>query len=180
MIINLRYGTYDCKIKLGTYGNGRLAIQLLDINDEIPVCKCTVNLPGDPCEIGHCYIKDYSENEGIFNELIRHGIIEQSLSDSKRSTTGIEYVRFVSSESKLETPEICSIFEAEVMEINEGIVSLFRISDKIGDEYQVQVAGCLNVPSPDKKLIYDNFFRGSKESINITGYKFKSYINNPT
>lgn len=95
MKITLNNHTYDFEIKLGHYSQGRLAIQLIDLEDGICITKASVNMPDLPCEIGHCYIKDYSENEGIYSQLVKLGII--SIAIRWVMGTEIPYVKFLTS-----------------------------------------------------------------------------------
>lgn len=72
-----RYITGESLIQFHQYGNGRLAIQLVDPEDGCPNAIASVNLPDEPCPDGHCYLKTYSENEGIADDLIEQGIVSQ-------------------------------------------------------------------------------------------------------
>lgn len=73
----------DCDCWISTehsYGNGRTAIQVLDAETGAPECTASVNMVDLDCPEGYAWIKDYSENEGIMGELIRHGIIGKPVS----------------------------------------------------------------------------------------------------
>lgn len=67
----------ECIVEKRKYGNGRIALQLVTPEGE-PVCTATVNLPDMDLAEDFAFIKDYSENEGILSELIRHGIVEET------------------------------------------------------------------------------------------------------
>ena len=72
----------DCHVRLGHYSNGRLAITLITEEGE-PMAVATVNLPDeDIMDDGHVFIKDWSENEGMFDALIRSGVISAELHES--------------------------------------------------------------------------------------------------
>lgn len=65
--------TYNTK-----YANSKkniVALQLIDCTDQIPISTATINVPNEPLEEGEVIIKNYSENEGMYNELVRVGII---------------------------------------------------------------------------------------------------------
>lgn len=72
--IKTKYIDTICTIEKLAYQNKRIALQL--IGPEGPECTASVNMPDLPCPEGYTYIKDYSENEGILDELIRHGIVD--------------------------------------------------------------------------------------------------------
>lgn len=63
--------------KFGRYGSGELAIQIFT-EDGQPQLKATVSLMAsgadDPGTYG-CWIKDWSENEGIAEALVKSGIV---------------------------------------------------------------------------------------------------------
>lgn len=71
----------DMTIKLHAYqdraydGERRIAIQIMD-KDGQPFMTASTNLVDLPCEVGHTYMKDYSENEGIVQCLVDLGVIE--------------------------------------------------------------------------------------------------------
>lgn len=58
------------------YQNGRIAITLDLKEDMSPYMVASVNLPNAPCPEGHTFIKDWSENEGILEELVSSGVVE--------------------------------------------------------------------------------------------------------
>ena len=77
MVINLKHGNYtDCSIKLSVYHNGRTSLSVM--TSGIPLLKASVNLPDHELPTGCIFIKNWSENEGILSELIRHNIIEDT------------------------------------------------------------------------------------------------------
>lgn len=74
--MKVNFNNEKCKVKIGLYANGRLAIQLVD-DEYRPFATSTVNLPDKELEEGCVYIKDYSENEGMVEALKDAGIIEE-------------------------------------------------------------------------------------------------------
>lgn len=72
--MRVKFKKWDCEVKLGRYGNGRLVLALKD--DEGPVAVATVNVPEEPLGPGEVCVKDYSENEGMFSALVEAGILE--------------------------------------------------------------------------------------------------------
>lgn len=67
-----------CTVQKFTYTNGRIALQLVSSAGE-PLCTASVNLPDDECPPDHVFIKNWSENEGVLEELIGHGVISESV-----------------------------------------------------------------------------------------------------
>ena len=77
-----RYIQGESLVQFHTYPNGRQAIQLIDPEDGCPNAVASVNLPDEPCPDGCCYLKTYSENEGIAEDLIESGIVSKPVSFS--------------------------------------------------------------------------------------------------
>jgi hypothetical protein len=71
----IRFRHWLCFVKLLYYNNGRVAIQLIDVEDGSPVAVATVNLPQYDLSEDEVIIKDYSENEGVLAALIKGGVI---------------------------------------------------------------------------------------------------------
>lgn len=70
---------YDALLDKKKYGNGRTAIQFLDAEDGCPIVMATVNLPDADIAEDEVAIKDYSENEGILQELMDQGVVSAPL-----------------------------------------------------------------------------------------------------
>lgn len=60
--------------KVGVYGNGRIALELIDKHDEC-ILTITVNLVNENLTGNEIAIKDCSENEGIYQILKDAGIV---------------------------------------------------------------------------------------------------------
>ena len=60
--------------KKGYYGNGRIALELVDVEDYCPFATVTVNVP--EIEIGkdEIIVKSYAENQGMLNFLVTNQI----------------------------------------------------------------------------------------------------------
>ncbi len=69
----VRFRDFDCTVQKRQYGNGRVALSLVD--EEGPVATATVNLPGVKLEPNQVAIKDYGENEGMLSALITAGVV---------------------------------------------------------------------------------------------------------
>jgi hypothetical protein len=83
------------------YGNKRIAIMAYTVKagrDDEPDFVATVNLPEVPMAIDEVAVKDYSENEGMLDWLVSHGIVS-------------EPVRYVG--SGFSTIPICKLLKGE-------------------------------------------------------------------
>lgn len=67
--------TYSVTVKLGKYANGRTAIQLDDVNEGCPYATATVNIDHVLLADNEVLIKDYSENEGMLDFLVKNNIV---------------------------------------------------------------------------------------------------------
>jgi hypothetical protein len=78
MKFNSKYSNEEINVSLhrSKYSNGGHALSLIDESDGFPYAKCTVNIPG--LSEDEVAIKDYSENEGVYDLLVDNGIIERS------------------------------------------------------------------------------------------------------
>ena len=65
----------NCVVRLREYDNNRVAIELLDSEDESPFCVASVNIPDFEIEKDMVFIKDYSENEGMLKLLVEENIV---------------------------------------------------------------------------------------------------------
>jgi hypothetical protein len=68
---------YTVVPSFGQYENGRVAIRLLDAHNGEPTAMVTVNLVEQPCPKGHSWFKTWSENEGLFEDLVDWGMVEE-------------------------------------------------------------------------------------------------------
>jgi hypothetical protein len=66
---------YDAYMMKRKYSNGRLALEFLDTEDGCPIVMATVNLPDAVIAKDEVAIKNYSENDGILQELIEQGVV---------------------------------------------------------------------------------------------------------
>ena len=81
---SLRVFDSPCKVEASLYGNGRIALQLLtndsedDPNFTVPLARPTLNLPDAAIGKNRVFIKNYSENQGIADELERGGVAKKT------------------------------------------------------------------------------------------------------
>jgi hypothetical protein len=73
---HVRFREWDCIVQKRKYGNGGVALQLVDGEDGSPIATATVNIPG--LKLGHneVAVKDYSENEGLLGALVEAGVVK--------------------------------------------------------------------------------------------------------
>ena len=71
----IKFQDWECNIITKRYNNGRLAIELVEAESGEPVTVATVNLPDASLEEGEVFIKNWSENEGIMDTLIKANVI---------------------------------------------------------------------------------------------------------
>jgi hypothetical protein len=74
MIIKTKYGEYDVKPVWGRYASGNRSLRLFSREDGIPVMVVSVDLNVE-LKDDEMLIKNWSENEGILEELQRYEII---------------------------------------------------------------------------------------------------------
>lgn len=60
------------------YPNGRVALVLYTLSGE-PYAKVTTNIPEMDIPHGYCFIKNWSENVGILEQLVEQGILNDTL-----------------------------------------------------------------------------------------------------
>jgi hypothetical protein len=70
------FKTIELIVSIGEYAdNGRPAIELFDVIEGSPYAVASVNLPHIHLEENEVLIKDYSENEGVMNFLLKNNIV---------------------------------------------------------------------------------------------------------
>lgn len=82
-----------CAIDKRTYANGRVALQLIDAEDGCPIATATVNLPDEQVAPDETFIKDYSENAGMLEALLKAGIIERTGVTARTGFVTVEKVK---------------------------------------------------------------------------------------
>ena len=79
----VRFKEWVCELQFGRYPNGRTAIELVDYKTYEPIATATVNVPKIILEENEIIIKDYSENQGMFQALYNAGIVKLNRIDSQ-------------------------------------------------------------------------------------------------
>jgi hypothetical protein len=74
--MNIKFKQWNCSLDMAQYGNGRIALRLTDLEPPYgPVAVATVNLVDDATQPNEVVIKNYAENEGIYESLLEQNII---------------------------------------------------------------------------------------------------------
>ena len=79
----VRFKEWVCELQFGKYPNGRTAIELVDYKTYEPIATATVNVPEIVLEENEIIIKDYSENQGMFQALYNAGIVKLNRIDTQ-------------------------------------------------------------------------------------------------
>jgi hypothetical protein len=93
--LNGKYGTYKVIIAERSYANNRLALEILDCEDGIPVMVATVNIPEVPLNEGEIIVKNYSENEGVLDFLQQNGLVGEVLREVQTGFVKCPIVRYL-------------------------------------------------------------------------------------
>jgi hypothetical protein len=73
--MNIQFKIWKCSLVFLFYNNKRTAIKLVDAEDGSPIAIATVNVPEAPMEHDEVAIKDYSENEGMLDVLMKARVV---------------------------------------------------------------------------------------------------------
>lgn len=90
----ISYGDYgEVLVKKGRYGNGNLALVLIEENSASPIAKITVNTD-EVLEEGLAYVKNYSENEGMLEAVLKTELAIEVLGVKQMNWVTVPLVRF--------------------------------------------------------------------------------------
>jgi hypothetical protein len=73
--IKTKYCNTEVRLQWGKYPGGQTMLRLW--SNEGPEMTVTCNVPDTRVLEGEIIVKDYSENEGVFDELVRLGVIAE-------------------------------------------------------------------------------------------------------
>jgi len=75
----IKFRDWSCMVQVGKYPKGgHTFLHLLDSEDGSPICTASVNVPEVNLDKGQIIIKDYSENEGVYQSLVDAGVISET------------------------------------------------------------------------------------------------------
>lgn len=76
----VKFKEWDCILEFGLYHNGELAMWLTGApeteNEGENIATCTVNIPEQSIKDNHVFIKEWSENDGMTEALIKAEIVK--------------------------------------------------------------------------------------------------------
>lgn len=79
-MLQVKFKEWNCNVEFAHYGNYRRAICLQEVGTGEPVATATVNLHEHTLVDGHVFIKDYGENAGMLETLMKAGIVSKPIS----------------------------------------------------------------------------------------------------
>jgi hypothetical protein len=87
------YGsTYEVGLVMEKYYNGCTKLSMISPT-EGPIAVISVNVQDTPCvEVDEILVKDYSENEGIFNWMKENNLIAEHVCDVRSGYVRLPYV----------------------------------------------------------------------------------------
>lgn len=75
----VKFKKWICFIEMGTYPNGRKAIELVNAKNGEAVLVATINVPEVEINGDEVIIKNYTENEGVLDALIKSKVISNPI-----------------------------------------------------------------------------------------------------
>lgn len=73
--ITVDFQGFECHVVMERYQSGGLSLRLIDAADPCPVCRATSNLIDSRPAKDEVFIKNYGENEGVFQVLTEAGLL---------------------------------------------------------------------------------------------------------
>jgi len=99
-----RHGTDECEVYFSKYtNNNRVAIVLQDKETGEPYATASVNVVHADLKPDEVAIKDYSEGEGMLNDLVAAGIVEDTGKTVPSGYVDIPIARLLKKPSWLKT-----------------------------------------------------------------------------
>lgn len=74
----VQFKEWTGKIEKGRYGDGSIALKLVDTNDGSQIAIATVSVPNRYPPEGHVFVKNWSENEGMVAALESAGVVHDT------------------------------------------------------------------------------------------------------
>jgi len=75
--MDVKFKQWKCSLAFGEYQNGRTILFLNDNATLEDVLCASVNLPNEALRPNEIAIKNYSENEGVLDALIKHKVVSK-------------------------------------------------------------------------------------------------------
>lgn len=83
---DIKFKRWNCRLEKGVYNNGRIALELVNVKNDEPILVATINIPEIHIENDEVVIKNYSENDGVLDVLVKAKIISLPI---RYTTTGL-------------------------------------------------------------------------------------------
>ena len=100
--IKVIFKEWDCIAVGNYYGNNRKAISLIDSVDKSPIATASVNITDLDCPDDEVWIKDYSENTGMLDCLVKAGMVDpEPTSEAKGGFVTVHRFKLTSEALKL-------------------------------------------------------------------------------
>jgi len=96
----VQFKSWHCNVTYAKYGNGRLAIVLVDSTTHQTIAKATLNLPDEELASDEVAIKDYAENETMLEALMDAGIISQPIRHAHTGYITVPICEYIGIKSK--------------------------------------------------------------------------------
>lgn len=75
----VKFKRWTCTVEKEQYSNDRIALELIDVKNGETVLVATVNIPQEKIAKDEVIIKNYSENEGILDILVKANVISKPI-----------------------------------------------------------------------------------------------------
>jgi hypothetical protein len=93
--MNIIFQDWICVLEEGKYSNGRTALSLIDAENGEPVATATINVPDFDIKEDEVIIKDYSENHGMIESLMKANIISAPNKSIKWNWTDLYVCKYL-------------------------------------------------------------------------------------
>ncbi|MES2515194.1 MAG: hypothetical protein V4580_13670 [Bacteroidota bacterium] len=75
----VKFKRWICFVEMGAYPNDRKAIELINAKNGEPVLVATINVPEVIINEDEVIIKNYTENEGVLEALIKAKVVSNPI-----------------------------------------------------------------------------------------------------
>lgn len=79
--MTVKFQQWYCAVARAQYLNKVPALLLVDTRTGEHVARATVNIPGAKPKPNHVFIKNWSENEGMYESLVEAGVIKEAVNE---------------------------------------------------------------------------------------------------
>lgn len=72
----IEFQGFSCYAIARPYNSGKVHLHLYDLNDKLAVARCSLDVDQIPTIENMIIVKSYSENDGMYEALLKAGIIK--------------------------------------------------------------------------------------------------------